>query len=148
MSRRLGPFRVVLCAAPAYLAKDGEPQTPKDLESHRCIRFRLSTSGKLKEWSPSEDNTDLELHLQTALTCNNMDALQLVTIGRFGIGYMPDFLAQDAIKNGALQTLLDSYLTRPGKFSTLWPSSRHLSSKSRAFVDFLSERLFKVEVGA
>ncbi len=143
MSRRLGPFRFVLCAAPGYLEQNGVPQTPDDLESHRCIRFRFPTTGKLQEWSLTKDAIDSELRLQTALTCNNMEALQAAAIGGFGIAYMPDFLVRDAIKSNSLRTLLDGYLDKPGQFWALWPSSRHLSPKLRVFVDFISETLFQ-----
>jgi DNA-binding transcriptional LysR family regulator len=142
ISRRLGPFRFVLCAAPDYLEQNGVPQTPDDLESHRCIRFRFPTTGKLQEWSLTKDAIDSELRLHTALTCNNMEALQAAAIGGFGIAYMPDFLVRDAIKSNSLRTLLDGYLDQPGQFWALWPSSRHLSPKLRVFVDFISKTLF------
>jgi DNA-binding transcriptional LysR family regulator len=148
MSRRLGPFRFVLCAAPAYLKQNGVPQAPDDLKSHRCIRFRFPTTGKLQEWSLSKDAIDSEPRLQTALTCNNMEALRAAAIGGFGIAYMPDFLVKEVIQNGSLQTMLEDYLIKPGQFWALWPSSRHLSPKVRAFVDFLSEWLFLAKVGS
>jgi len=56
---------------------------------------------------------------------------------------MPDFLARDALARGELQQVLAEQLTHSGQFSALWPSSRQLSPKVRAFVDFASERLFK-----
>lgn len=147
VSKRLGPFRFVLCASPSYLEQSGVPETPDDLEHHRCIRFRFPTSGKLQEWSLSNDAINLEPRLQTALTCNNMEALQAAAIGGFGIAYMPDFLVQEAIRSGALETMLDDYLVKPGQFWVLWPSSRHLSPKLRVFVDFLGARLFQTEAG-
>jgi len=33
-----------------------------------------------------------------------MEALQAAAIGGFGIAYMPDFLVQEAIRSGALET--------------------------------------------
>jgi len=56
---------------------------------------------------------------------------------------MPDFLARDAILGGTLQSVLTDHLADAGQFSVLWPSSRQLSPKLRAFVDFLSEKLFR-----
>jgi DNA-binding transcriptional LysR family regulator len=147
-SRRLGPFRSVLCAAPIYLEQNGTPQTPKDLENHKCIRFRFPTTGKLQEWSLDKDAADPELRLQTVLTCNNMEALQAAAIGGYGIAYMPDFLAREAIAGGTLRKLLDDRLVNTGQFWALWPSSRHLSPKLRVFVDFLSARLFIAAAGS
>jgi DNA-binding transcriptional LysR family regulator len=71
-----------------------------------------------------------------------MEALRAAAISGLGIAYMPDFLAQDALASGTLDTVLDEYRADPGQFAILWPSSRHLSPKLRVFVDFLCERLF------
>lgn len=51
MAKRLGPFRFVLCASPAYLQQRGVPLTPADLAKHTCLRFRFPTSGKLQHWA-------------------------------------------------------------------------------------------------
>ena len=55
---------------------------------------------------------------------------------------MPDFLARDAITEGVLCTLLNGVVTQTGQFSLVWPSSRHLSPKLRAFADFCAVILF------
>lgn len=142
MSRRLGPFRFVLCAAPAYLERAGAPEVPDDLAAHACVRYRFPTTGKLQPWALAHDGGEPP-NLRAAMTCNNMEALRAAVLAGFGIGYMPDFLARDALACGALVTVLDDYRIAPGQFSVLWPSSRQLSPKLRVFVDFLCARLFQ-----
>ncbi|WDD95891.1 LysR family transcriptional regulator [Burkholderia sp. FERM BP-3421] len=142
MSRRLGPFRFVLCAAPAYLERAGAPGIPDDLAAHACVRYRFPTTGKLQPWALAHDGGEPP-NLRAAMTCNNMEALRAAVLAGFGIGYMPDFLARDALACGALVTVLDDYRIAPGQFSVLWPSSRQLSPKLRVFVDFLCARLFQ-----
>jgi DNA-binding transcriptional LysR family regulator len=145
MSRRLGPFRFMLCASPEYLRRRGVPRTPKDLESHDCLRFRFPTTGKLQNWSLNGADSANPFRLRPALTCNNMEALRAAAIGGLGIAYMPDFLARDDVASGRLSAMLGGWLVEPGQFSILWPSSRHLSPKLRAFVDFCSLHLFARE---
>ena len=145
-ARRLGLFRFVLCASPAYLAQRGRPLRPEDLAAHDCLRFRFPTSGKLQPWQMGGDTAeaaqDAAAH-PPALTCNNMEALRGAAIGGLGIAYMPDFLARDALADGSLQTVLDDCLTYSGQFSILWPSGRLMSPRLRVFVDFVAERLFQ-----
>ncbi|MGF6933668.1 DNA-binding transcriptional LysR family regulator [Paraburkholderia sp. UCT70] len=143
MSRRLGPFSFILCAAPGYLAQAGVPRTLRDLEAHACVRYRFLMTGKLQPWALSADGSEPP-NLRTAMTCNNMEALREAVIAGFGIGYMPDFLVRDALAMSTLAMVLDDHRTTPGQFSILWPSSRQLSPKLRVFVDFMCERLFKV----
>ncbi len=40
VARRLAVLRLILCAAPAYLAERGEPGEPEDLLRHRCLVHR------------------------------------------------------------------------------------------------------------
>jgi len=141
MARRLAPFHFVLCASPAYLKRHGVPRTPSELASHRCVRFRVPTTGRLQDWALASGRR-AEPRLSTALICNNMEAVRMAALGGIGLAYMPDFLARDAIAARSLRTVLDEFLVNPGQFWALWPSSRQLSPRLRVFVDFLSARLF------
>ena len=76
-------------------------------------------------------------HLPAALICNNMEAMLGAAVAGMGLAYMPDFLARDALGRGELQRVLAEDLTHTGQFSALWASSRQLSPKVRAFVDFV-----------
>jgi DNA-binding transcriptional LysR family regulator len=141
MSRRLGPFRFVLCAAPGYVRRCGLPDTLAALPAHACVRYRFPTTGKMQPWSLMSDGSEPP-NLRTAMTCNNMEALRGAVIAGFGVGFMPDFLAHDALESGALVTVLGEHTIAPGQFSILWPSSRQLSPKLRVFVDFMCAHLF------
>jgi DNA-binding transcriptional LysR family regulator len=138
VARRLGPFRFVLVAAPAYLAAHGQPQQPAELAQHACLRYQFASSGKIEEWKLQ----GLPERLPTALVCNNMEAMLGAATAGMGIAWMPDFLAQDALARGELVQLLAEQPREQGQFSALWPSSRQLSPKVRAFVDFAATHLF------
>lgn len=142
MARALRPFQLLLCAAPAYLARHGVPQVPRDLDRHLGIRFRFPNSGRLQDWPLTPSPGEPEHAGRTVLTCNNMEALHGAVTAGLGIGCMPDFLARRSLASGALVTVLSDHIDGPGQFRLLWPSNRHLSPKVRVFVDFLSERLF------
>lgn len=139
VARRLGPFRFLLVAAPAYLAARGTPQQPADLAQHACLRYQFATSGKIEDWKLQ----GLPERLPTALVCNNMEAMRGAAIAGMGIAWMPDFLAHDALARGDLVQVLATQPREQGQFSALWPSSRQLSPKVRAFVDFAAAHLFQ-----
>ncbi|WP_419794842.1 LysR family transcriptional regulator [Pseudomonas palleroniana] len=142
LARRLGPFRFVMCASPEYLRTHGRPETLTDLEHHPCLRYRFATTGKIMEWTLSANPAITQLRLPTAMTLNNMEAMLMAAIDGHGIAYMPDFLAREALARGQLETVLNGHSNDQGQFWALWPSSRHLSPKIRAFVDFAAARLF------
>ncbi|WP_454692354.1 LysR family transcriptional regulator [Achromobacter aloeverae] len=141
-ARRLGPFRLVLCAAPAYLAQAGAPAQLEDLARHACVRYRFPTTGKLQPWDLACDDA-APPDPAPAVVCNNMEALHQAVVAGLGIGYMPDFLVRDALATGTLRTVLDHCPGAQGQFSIVWPSSRHVSPKLRVFIDFAAQRLFR-----
>lgn len=142
MARRLGGFRFVLCASPAYLKRAGTPQVPSDLQQHESLRYRFATTGKAMDWTSSANPEWTTQRMPSMLTFNNMEAVLMAAIDGHGIAYMPDFLARQALDNSLVQTVLDEYMLDDSQFWALWPSSRHLSPKIRAFVDFIATRLF------
>lgn len=141
VSRPLGLFRLLLCASPGYLARHGTPLVARDLERHATVRFRHPDTGKLLDWPMLPPAASAETRLRTVLACNNMEAVLGATLRGLGIACMPDFLAREMLADGRLSSVLDEQLSAGGQFKALWPSSRHLSPKVRAFVDHLGERL-------
>lgn len=110
---------------------------------HDLLRFRFPTTGKLQAWRiEGIAQTDLD-DRPALLTFTTMEAVRDAAIRGMGIGYMPDFLARDAIETGALVVVLDEAKDTTGQFWIVWPSSRHLSPKLRVFVDFCASRLFR-----
>ena len=142
MARRLGPFRFLLCASPAYFQRPGRPLAVQDLEHHACLRYRFATTGKIMDWTLAADPAFTGLRLPTAMTLNNMEAMLMAAVDGHGIAFVPDFLAREALAQGRLHSVLDEQCSDRGQFWALWPSSRHLSPKIRVFVDFIAERLF------
>jgi len=141
VSRPLHPFRLLLCASPAYLRRHGSPLVLRDLERHSAIRFRHPNSGKLLDWPLLDAAGDTEARPRTVLACNNMEAVFGATLRGLGIACMPDFLVREVLADGRLLSVLDEQVGAAGQFRALWPSSRQLSPKVRVFVDHLGEQL-------
>ena len=146
MSRRLGPFRFVLCASPGYFQRKGKPRAVHELEQHECLRYRFATTGKIMDWTLSSNPAFTQLRLPTAMTLNNMEAMLTAATDGHGIAFVPDFLARQALAEGRLDSVLDEACSEQGQFWALWPSSRHLSPKIRVFVDFVAQHLFHASV--
>ncbi|MBK5541047.1 LysR family transcriptional regulator [Pseudomonas sp. TH05] len=140
-SRTLGPFGFVLVSAPQYFAEHGTPQSPRDLEQHACLRYKFPGTTQLQQWTLRLPAGEPPLSLRSALTSNNLESLIFAASQGLGIAFVPDFVVRGALAEGSLVAVLDDYQIDSGKFSVLWPSSRHLLPKLRVFVDFLGEHL-------
>lgn len=142
MSRRLGPFHFVIVGSTDYFARHPAPETPQDLSRHACLRYRFPGSGQIQPW---DIRCDVALALPVVVSSNNLEALIQAVLHGVGIAYIPEFLVREQLKTGALKSVLNDYLYDDGKFSIVWPSSRHMLPKVRVFIDFLTEKQILVE---
>ncbi|MBT2117616.1 LysR family transcriptional regulator [Dyella sp. LX-66] len=135
-ARRIGTFRRLLVASPEYLARQGTPREPADLQQHECLHYRFPTSGKLERWP-----TPPEVEIPVSMVCNDVDTRVCFAQRGRGIAYVPEHAVRAALASGELLPVLDDYAKVCGTFYLLWPSGRHMLPKLRAFVDFVGERL-------
>ena len=141
MSRALGTYLRRLVAAPAYLAAKGVPKTPDDLKAHACLHHRFPTSRRFEQWPVPPEQAGVEIELSKTAVASTLEPLIHLAEQGLGIAYLPDFAIGRQLREGLLVTVLDDYTDRSGPLRVLWPSSRHLAPKLRAFVDFLAANL-------
>ena len=139
VSRKLGEQYFVVCASREYLKTHGIPLNPADLVHHRCIHFKYPSSGRIASWAFSADFEKLDLPRD--LIFNNTHAGLRAAIDGSGVAHLPVYVAEEAFEKELLVPLLTEYMLPLGSMSLIWPSNRHLSSKVRAFVDFVSSEL-------
>lgn len=136
IARRLAPSHQLLCASPGYLQAHGIPQHPQDLARHACLRY--SYSRHTDEWLLQGPAGEQRVRISGPLRSNNGDALCCAAEQGQGIALLPTFIAGDAIRAGRLQCVLPEYRPPVTGIHAIYPSSRHLSAKVRAFIDFLA----------
>jgi len=141
MSRALGTYLRRLVAAPAYLAAKGVPKTPDDLKAHACLHHRFPTSRRFEQWPVPPEQAGVEIELPKTAVASTLEPLIHLAEQGLGIACLPDFAIGRQLREGLLVTVLDDYTDRSGPLRVLWPSSRHLAPKLRAFVDFLAANL-------
>jgi DNA-binding transcriptional LysR family regulator len=134
-------------AAPAYLKAKGVPQTPDDLRAHACLHHKFPTSGRFERWPLSPEHARIETELPRTAVASTLEPLIYMAEQGLGIAYLPDFAIGRQLREGRLVTVLDDCTDRSGPLRVLWPSSRHLAPKLRAFVDFLAANLVSTVEG-
>lgn len=138
IARRLAPNRVVVCGAPQYLARCGVPRLPADLAHHDCLLYTYLASRDA--WSFAERDGTASVMVSGSLRANNGDVLRLAALAGLGLVQLPSFIVGADLARGALETVLVDYEDRSTAIWALYSPTRHLSTKVRAFVDFLSQR--------
>lgn len=140
IARSLAPVRVILCAAPAYLARAGTPRTIADLARHNCLGYTLPTPANADRWLFGTDGS-VPVEVSGNFRVNNGDALRVAALAGLGLIYQPSFLLADDLKAGRLVCLhLDHPAFEFGAVHAVYPSGRRLPAKTRLFIDFLARR--------
>jgi len=139
IARRLAPIRHVVCASPAYLARHGTPATPADLAHHACLVYAHQPDPRA--WCyQGPDGRAGSVKVPAALQANNGDFLRAAAAAGLGMILEPSFIVYQAIERGELVPVLTDWRWRALDAYAVYPRTRHLSQRVRAFVDFLAQR--------
>lgn len=135
--RRVGGYRLLVCAAPNYLAAHGVPRRPADLVHHNCLAFAQSPWGS--EWRFAGPNGVEPIAVSGNLETNSANALRVAAMRGQGLTLMPSFLVSDEIRSGALVPLLLDYGLPEQPINAIYPHRHRLSVKVSTFLDLVTK---------
>ncbi len=137
-ARRICGIRLLMCASPGYLEAHGAPRDLADLAAHRLLHYDI---GGRPQWRLRDGKgREARVQAQPIMKANNGDFLRDMAIAGHGIVLAPTFIAWRALASGELVPVLPDH--RPASLNAwaVYPRSRFLSQRTRAFIDFLVER--------
>jgi len=139
IARRLATDQGVMCASPQYLEKMGTPEKPEDLSNHQCLVYNLLRDYEYWHLFDKEGQR-VKVKINAHLKASNGEFLRDAAVNGMGIVFMPTFIIYQEIERGDLIHVLPSYKNPEMSIHAIYPQTRHLSHRVRAFVDFLVER--------
>jgi LysR family transcriptional regulator, regulator for bpeEF and oprC len=133
-ARKLGELRYGLFASRAYLEQHGTPDTPAELATHELLIFTSTTRHASWELLHSNGVDRAEASGHVRLRANNSMTVRAACAAGGGIAQLPLRLGEDP---GAtpLVRVLPEWGREPVPVHAVFPSSRYLAPKVRAFVD-------------
>ena len=138
VARKVAPMRRVICASPGYLDRPGPPPGPEGLRPDRRPAYTLNPPAR--EWRFVDGSRPIAVAIEGPLRANNGDILRTAAIRGLGIASLPSFIVGNDLRVGALISILEPFIVQDAGVYAVYPHSRHLSPKVRAFVDFMVER--------
>lgn len=165
IARKLAPVRRILCASPDYLAQYGEPKTPEDLLHHQCVSLMGLETLTFEPWrfppsilesstlepSASEPSTlkpstleslagPTRIKTQNRVRIDSGEAVRDAAVHRLGITLNSTWCCYQHIQQGDLVQVLKDYpLVSNTAIWAVYPSSRLLAPKVRAFIDYFAD---------
>ncbi|WP_061240536.1 LysR family transcriptional regulator [Ectopseudomonas composti] len=104
VARYVTDWRMILCAAPAYLARVGVPVEPQQLLRLDWIGLHLERNQHLTLTGPGA--VQQRLRLETRISCNNILAARQFTLAGMGVSLQPEPEIRDLLARGELLPLL------------------------------------------
>jgi DNA-binding transcriptional LysR family regulator len=137
VARHVGTMRRIVVAAPAYLKAHGEPKTPAAIASHDTIQFGASLG--LADWRFVEASKEIRIACTPRFTTNSSDAAIQYAADGGGLTRVLAYQAAAALKAGKVRVVLEKFEQPPQPIHIVYPTSRLLSAKVRAFIDLVGE---------
>ena len=142
ISRQIATTRLVLCAAPDYLERQGFPRHPLELAQHDLLAYSLLATGD--QWHFNGPAGPVSVKVRARLWTNNGDSCIAASLNGAGIQLQPTFLVDDDLRNGNLVEILPDFRAMAMGVYVVYPTRMHLLPKVRAMVDFLAEKFKQV----
>ncbi|WP_296947534.1 LysR family transcriptional regulator [uncultured Massilia sp.] len=136
VARKLGESHMLTCAAPAYLARHGEPAHPSELARHRCLWIHsASTPGT---WWYRDARGPLLVDVGGPLRSNSMTMACHAALRGLGLVFGPAFVLRPWVAAGRLTPVLAGFESDPLDIHAVYPGGRRVPAKVRLLIDFLA----------
>lgn len=140
MVRHLGGSSYNFVASPVYLERAGTPSHPRELLEHELIAVQPDSDHVTWHITGPEGST--ELRFQPALTVNDQLFAVRYAVSGGGIALLSRGLVRKRVADGDLRMILPGWRRQEDlDLYALFPRRATLDLKTRAFLDFLVERV-------
>ena len=122
---RIAPdMRMAVVGSADYLHRFGVPETPEQLDQHRCINMHLPTRGGLYAWEFERDGRELRVRVDGQLILNSLPQRIDAAENGLGLAYVPEDAVQDALAESRLVRVLEAWCPAFTGYHLYYPSRR------------------------
>ncbi len=140
IARKLGETPMVIVAAPAYLARHGEPRSLVELERYNRLGFGYARA--MQGWPLRDRGETVILPVTGSAQASDGEALRQLALGGAGLARLAGFTVRGDIAAGRLVPVLEAL--NPGDreaFHAVYLGQGGLlPARVRALLDFLAQR--------
>ncbi|MGO2415381.1 MULTISPECIES: LysR family transcriptional regulator [Cobetia] len=135
IARRLATDKRIVCASPTYLKRHGMPMQPSELHHHECL-----TLIGMDQWSFHCGDAIEQIRVKGRIRTDNGEAVRDSCVAGLGITLSSTWSVYRHLGRGELvEVLSETPLVNETEIWAVYPSSRQLAPKVRAFLDYFSE---------
>jgi DNA-binding transcriptional LysR family regulator len=140
-AQELAPFRLVACASPDYLRERGVPAAPSDLETHECLVYATASGPTASDWRFGLGDETFRPAVKHRFQMNDANAILSAALNGFGVAFIAEDLARDALHSGRLARVLVEYETPTRPIHLIYHPDRRQTPKLKSFIAAVIEEL-------
>lgn len=148
IARRLTRTQFGVVGAPSYFAKHGRPRRPEDLAKHNCFAYVVRETGLVRAWQFQRGREAAAITPNGDMSFDDGASICASACAGGGLAQLHDYYVGDAVAAGQLDYALRSFNPPAEPISLVYPPTRHLSPKVRAFVDFMVAQFRPSDIAA
>jgi LysR family transcriptional regulator for bpeEF and oprC len=145
IARRLTSTQFKVVGSPSYLAKHGRPKSPDDLTRHNCLAFTSRDTRLTRPWRfdlPAGETTQMP---KGTISFTDGAAMCEAACAGYGLAQLHEYYLDSEIARGRLVPVLEKFKSKAQPIWLVYPQTRHLTPKVRAFVDFMAAQFRSTE---
>jgi DNA-binding transcriptional LysR family regulator len=135
-ARLLAANKRILCAAPSYLRRAGEPTRPDELQKRPCLFIRESDE-TFGTWHLRSAARLENVKVRGPLCSNDGDCAVSWALDGHGILLRSQWDAAPYLRSGRLRQVLSDWALPPADIYLVYPTKSNMSAKTRVFVDLM-----------
>lgn len=139
--RLSGPLIMKVVASPAYIARCGMPEHPRDLMHHQCLAYRNPSDHSVYRWEFERAGERLNVAVRGPIIVDEPAMLSEIACSGVGVGYQFSHQVDDMLVDGRLVQLLPDWTPEFPGFYVYYPNRRQQPAPLRAFIDYVTAAL-------
>lgn len=140
--RKIADCPRILCAAPDYIARRGNPANGAALiaEAHDCLNLRFPGAPEYR-WTLQTENGPERYSVSGPFESDDGDVLTSWALAGHGIVLKPVFEISDHLASGALVPVATETPPLQVQLAMLYTHRRYQDPKARLFIDYMAKRI-------
>lgn len=131
------PIRLAVVAAPAYLARQGRPEHPHDLDQHACLALRFQAHAPAYDWEFEKDDEAIIKKVSGPFIFSESDMCIQAAKAGHGLACVTEPEVIEEINRGVLVRVLADWCPPFAGYCLCYSGRRNISSALRLVIDRL-----------
>lgn len=140
VARHIGDSRMLLCAAPSYLARKPSISRPEELVGQDWLALNSDLQNSMLTLQGPGDEVQ-KLRIESRVSCNNILAVRQFTLAGMGISLQPEQEIREELAAGSLRVLLPDWRLPPFGIYLVTPRREAQPAKVRYAIEALRQHL-------